>query len=146
MAVWCPQLLSLNALFAIHRLNANSAYTSSLNDRSISSQTMRTNSTLSRTCSRNGTVLALRYFACLNRKAAMRQAFSSHQSFGGWGVTRRCRASQSIGAFDRAAHDAFQHRRHDEEQRIKQDERRNVRDDEESLLVCDDAPTLWVDE
>ncbi len=39
---------------------------------------------LSRTCSRSGTVLALRYFACRNRKAAMRQEFSSHQSFGGW--------------------------------------------------------------
>gem|GEM_PF-6375782 len=26
----------------------------------------------------------LRYLACRNRKAAMRQAFSNHQSFGGW--------------------------------------------------------------
>jgi hypothetical protein len=61
-----------------------SGYDSSRSERSISSQTMRTNSTLSRTCSRSGTVFELRYFACRKRNAAIRQAFSSHQSFGGW--------------------------------------------------------------
>ena len=51
--------------------------------RSISSQTMRTNSTQSRTCYRIGTVLALMYRCCRSRKAAIRQAFSNHQSLGG---------------------------------------------------------------
>jgi hypothetical protein len=58
---------------------------SPLSDRSISSQTNRTNSTLSFTCSRIGMVFALRYRACRSRNAAMRQAFSSHHSLGGYG-------------------------------------------------------------
>ncbi len=51
--------------------------------RSICSQTMHTNSTQSRTCSRMGKVLALIERCCLSRNAAVRQAFSHHHSLGG---------------------------------------------------------------